>query len=140
MYLYYRKLILTFIFDLLNRDPINFIKTEVKKRCDSENDLFYYLKYDHFIDKRDKNGSTIRCYRTCNVDRSENYEDAKDKSISFQYDMKKYGTKINSELVSKRHYNCGDNKGVHSGLMEWIFSDGSNISEWVEFTKKLKWF
>jgi len=140
MYLYYRKLILTFIFELLNRDPINFDKTEVKKRCDSDSGLFYYLKYDHFLDKTDKNGSIIRCYRTCNVDRSENYEDAKDKSISFQYDMKKYGTKINSELVSKRHLNCGDNEGVHSGLMEWIFSDGSNISEWVEFTTKKKWF
>ena len=140
MYLYFRKLILTFIFDLLNRDPINFIKTEVKKRCDSDNDLFYYLKYDHFIDKRDKNGSTIRCYRTCNVDRSENYEDAKDKSISFRYDMEKHGSRINNKLVSTEHLNGGDKDNVHSGLTIWSFSDGSNISEWVEFTTKKQWF
>jgi hypothetical protein len=135
MYLYYRKLILTFIYEVLNKDPINFDKTEVRKRCDSDSGLFYYLKYDHFIDKTDKNGYIGRCYRTCQVDRSINYEDAKDKSISFRYDMKKYGTKINSELVSKEHLNFGDKDNVHSGLMIWSFSDDSNISEWVEFTK-----
>ena len=54
--------------------------------------------------------------------------------------MKKYGTKINSELVSKRHYNFGDKDNVHSGLMEWSFSDGSLYSEWVDFTMKKKWF
>jgi len=128
------------MFKLFNRDPIILDKTEVKKRRDSDNDLFYYLKYDHFIDKRDKNGYIGRCYRTCMVDSSENYEDAKDKSISFQFDASKDGWLINRESVQKRHYNFSEKDNVHSGLTEWSFSDGSNISEWVEFTKKLKWF
>jgi hypothetical protein len=117
-----------------HRDPIILDKTEVKKRCHSDSGLFYYLKYDHFIDKRDKNGSIIRCYRTCMVNRSKKYADAKDKLISFRYDMKKYGGLINSEHVQTRHYNFGDKNNVHSGLMEWIFSDGSLFSEWVSFT------
>lgn len=119
----------------MNRDPINFDKTEVKRRCDSDSGLLYYLKYDHFIDKTDKNGSIVRCYRTCQVDRSINYEDAKDKSISFQFDGEKDGWLINKESVSKRHYNFGDKDNVHSGLTIWSFSDDSNISEWVSLTK-----
>jgi hypothetical protein len=128
------------MFKLFNSDPIILDKTEVKKECDSDSGLIFYVKYDHFIDKKDKSGSILRCYYTCRVDSSENYENAKDKSISFQYDFKKYGGLINNELVSKRHYNYGDQDNVHSGLMEWIFSDGSLISERVSFTKKKKWF
>ena len=122
-----------------NGDPYILDKTEVKKKCDSDSWFFYYAKKDHFNDKRDKNGSRIRCYRTCIVDRSENYEDAKDRSNSFRYGFKKYGGLINGELVSKRHYNCGDQENVHSGIIEWIFSDGSLISEWVSFTVKKRY-
>jgi len=39
-----------------NGDPYILDKTEVKKEHDSDSEQIYYLKSNHFTDKRDKNG------------------------------------------------------------------------------------
>ena len=111
------------MFKLFNRDPYILDKTEVRKERDSETGLCYYVKYNHFIDKRDKNGEILHHYYTCMVAEFDNYNAAKDKSFSFRFNARMDTFLMNRESVEKRHYNFRNQNNILSGGLIWTFSD-----------------
>jgi hypothetical protein len=116
-------------------------KSGVKKSGPNQDGLYRYTRFELFTDKKDKNGTLARAYRTALVQDRVLYEDAMKNSIAFKFNLdedKRLLNKNENKNIKITHYTCGDNQksSTHTGGQIWEFEDGSYIEETITYTRR----
>ena len=107
------------------KPPYILEEPEIIKKQDEKKGLIQYVKIERSLDTEDANVACIKTIKTAWFKSEVYFEEASNKSFSFQFALLPKGTRSNEHVTRKKHLDGFFDDGTRYGSKTLYFSDDS---------------